>query len=156
MRIPTLLTRTPVAFGAASLGFVLFVVWQCADFTAPLDSTGGLPDTVVLHPSFQADIQPIFTKRCSIGGCHSLASAQADLVLQQGYAYDSLVNHPALLVGMLRVKPGDHVNSWLWRIIGADSAGRFGLERMPFEATPLTPNQIQNIARWIDEGARRN
>lgn len=38
--------------------------------------------------------------------------------------------------------------------IGADSTPRFWLERMPFEATPLTPNQ--NIARWIDQGARRN
>jgi len=150
------MTRAHVVLGALSLGLVVRALWSCADFTVTVDPTGGLPDTVVVDPSFQADIQPMFTKRCVQGGCHTYASAQAMLVLQQGYAYDSLVNRPALLVNLLRVKPGDHQNSWLWRMIIADSTARFGLERMPFEAAPLTPNQILTIVHWIDEGARRN
>lgn len=129
---------------------------RCADFTTRVDPTGGLPDVVVVHPSFQTNIQPIFTARCVQGGCHTVASAQGHLVLAPGYAYDSLVNRPAYLADFIRVKPGDHTNSWLWRMIAADSSVRFGLERMPFEAEPLTDNQIQTIVNWIDEGAPNN
>lgn len=130
-------------------------MWACTDFTVTRDPTGGLPDVIVARPSFETDIQPIFTRRCTRGGCHSLASAQAGLVLERSYAYDSLVNRPALLADFVRVKPGDYTNSWLWRMIVADAGPRFGLARMPLLSTPLTPNQVQTIVNWIDEGAPR-
>src|SRR5688500_9227614 len=65
----------------AALMMGIAVAWGCADFEATVDPTGGLPDVEVTNPSFANDIQPIFTKRCSIGGCHSLGSARGDLVL---------------------------------------------------------------------------
>jgi hypothetical protein len=132
--------------------------FACATFDATTDPARGLPDVIVEHPSFEANIQPIFTRRCSIGGCHSLAEHQADLVLAPGHAYDSLVNVNARLTqsSFKRVKPGDAANSWLVRMISPDPAGRDGLERMPLLSSPLTPNQIATIINWIDDGAPRN
>ncbi len=75
----------------------------------------------IANPSFATDIQPIFTRRCAIGGCHSLNSARAEMVLVAGHAYDSIVNKPSFLNPALdRVEPGDAANSWLVRMIEDD------------------------------------
>ena len=143
-------------FGVTLLTAIM-LVWGCADFESTVDPTGGLPDIAVPNPSFANDIQPIFTKRCSIGGCHSLASAQSQLVLVAGHAYDSLVNKPSSLVsGRIRVVPGDAPNSWLVAMIGHDDAARLNNARMPLAGQPLTPNQIATIVNWIENGAPRN
>jgi hypothetical protein len=142
------------------LGAMLTVValaWGCADFESTVDPTGGLPDVEVANPSFANDIQPIFTKRCSIGGCHSLSSARAELVLLPGHAYDSLVNKPSFLdPGRTRVVPDDASSSWLVQMIGDDDAARLGFARMPLGGQPLTRNQIATIVNWIENGALRN
>ncbi len=131
--------------------------WSCADFDSPEDITGGAPDELVEHPSFSHDIQPIFTARCSQGGCHTMASAQLGVVLEPGHSYDSLVNHIAVLDGsFVRVKPGDHENSWLWRMLQEDDVLREHNPRMPLAASPLTPNQLQTIVNWIEDGAPDN
>jgi hypothetical protein len=144
---PTLVVPTVVA--AVVAGAV-----ACADFTSTPDPTGGLPDVLVDAPSFVTDIQPIFTKRCAQGGCHTPASAQAGLVLSEGHSYDALVSQPATLAPQyLRVNPGDHASSWLWRMLQGDSTLRPGYPQMPLAATPLTPNQLGTVANWIDEGA---
>jgi hypothetical protein len=136
---------------------VVALVWGCADFEIPIDPTGGLPDVEIANPSFSSDIQPIFTKRCSIGGCHSLASRQSELVLVAGYAYDSLVNQQSSLAPTFDlVVPGDAANSWLVRMIGPDDAARFSNARMPLAGQPLTENQIATIVNWIENGAPRN
>ena len=135
----------------------LALVWGCADFETTVDPTGGLPDVEVANPSFANDIQPIFTRRCSTGGCHSLATAQAQLVLVEGHAYDSLVNKPSSLApGFVRVAPANADTSWLVRMIEADDAARLNNARMPLGGLPLTPNQIATIVNWIENGALRN
>ena len=129
----------------------------CADFSSPSDPTGGLPDVLIAHPSLNTDIQPIFTKRCAIGGCHTPVAARAGLVLSAGVSRDSLVNKLSKYGNpLMRVLPGDHVNSFLWHAIQADPGLRNGLPRMPLASTPLTDNQIQNIINWIDDGAPNN
>ena len=86
-----------------------------------------------------------------------MLSRQANLVLVADSAYDALVNRPARLSpALLRVKPGSSSDSWLVSMIGADDAKRAGTVRMPLASTPLTPNQITTIVRWIDSGAPRN
>lgn len=141
----------PIACMLASLTFA------CADFDSAVDPAFGLPDVVVASPSFSTDIQPILDRRCSIGGCHSLATAQAGLTLEATASYESLVGVPSTLrPQFLRVAPGDAANSWLVRMIGSDPAARFGLQRMPLSSLPLTPNQIATIINWIDQGALRN
>ena len=136
---------------------VIAVSVACAEFDTVTDPSFGLPDVAVATPSFASDIQPIFDRRCSIGGCHSLATAQAGLVLDATESYNSLVGVESLLrPEFLRVEPFDAADSWLVRMIGSDPAARFGHERMPLAARPLTPNQIATIVNWINQGALRN
>lgn len=133
------------------------LAWGCADFESTVDPTGGLPDVEVANPSFANDIQPIFTRRCAIGGCHSVNSARAEMVLTAGHAYDSIVNKPSYLNAVLdRVEPGDAASSWLVRMIEADDDARLHYSRMPLGGQPLTNNQIATIVNWIENGALRN
>lgn len=133
------------------------LAWGCADFESTVDPTGGLPNVLIANPSFASDIQPIFTKRCAMGGCHSLNSARAEMVLVAGHAYDSLVNKPSFLNPVFdRVEPGDAVNSWLVRMIEDDDVARSHYSRMPLGGQPLTDNQIGTIVNWIENGALRN
>ena len=136
---------------------VALAALACADFDTPVDPTGGAPDDLVPTPSFVTNIAPIFEKRCSIGGCHSLATRQAGLALTPDAAYDALVNVPATLRPSLsRVRPGQPTQSWLVAMISADDAARQGVSRMPLATQPLTANQIATIVRWIEQGAQRN
>ena len=133
------------------------LAWGCADFESTVDPTGGLPDVEVANPSFANDIQPIFTRRCAIGGCHSVNSARAEMVLTAGHAYDSIVNKPSYLNSVLdRVEPGDAASSWLVRMIEPDDDARLHYSRMPLGGQPLTNNQIATIVNWIENGALRN
>ena len=139
-----------LAAAAALLG-------ACADFSSPQDPTSGLPDILIAHPSLITDIQPIFTKRCAQGGCHTPLDARAGLVLSQGQAYSHLVNVQSVHGSpMMRVLPGDHTNSFLWVALQPDDALHPGLPRMPLAAQPLTANQLQNIVNWITDGAPNN
>lgn len=133
-------------------------VASCADFSGTEDPASGLPDVEVAQPSFAADVQPMFTKRCVVGGCHTLGVAQGGLALDATVAYDELVGAPATSGGSayLRVTPGNSADSWLIRRVRADPALRNGLPRMPLATLPLTANQISTIAYWIDQGAQRN
>ena len=148
------------AVRVARSGAVLVAVLAmggCADFDSTTDPAFGLPDVAVAAPSFSADIQPIFDRRCSIGGCHSLATAQAGLVLVAGQSYDALVGVPSRMRPQFaRVTPFDAPSSWLVRMIGDDPAARFGRQRMPLSSMPLTENQIITIVNWIEQGAPRN
>lgn len=131
------------------------VAAACADFTVPTAAIG--PDSLVAEPSFARDIQPILTARCATVGCHTAVTHQAGLVLQAGFAYDSLVGRPSTLAPQfVRVAPGDADASWLVRMIGPDPAARFGIERMPLGRAPLTDNQLATIVRWVTQGAPRN
>ena len=139
------------------MGLVACAIVACAEFDSTTDPAFGLPDVVVAAPSFSADIQPIFDRRCSIGGCHSLATAQAGLVLVAGRSYESLVGVPSRIRPQFaRVTPFDPANSWLVRMIGHDPTARFGRQRMPLSSMPLTDNQIATIVNWIQQGALRN
>jgi len=141
----------------ATLVTAVMLAYGCADFESTVDPTGGLPDVEVLSPSFAADIQPIFTRRCAIGGCHTVNSARATLVLTAGHAYDSIVNKTAFLAPQFdRVEPGNADTSWVVRMIEDNDARRFNVARMPLGGQPLTRNQIATIVNWIENGALRN
>lgn len=144
-----LLLIAAIVVGIVALG--------CADFETPVDPAGGAPDDLVATPSFSTNVMPIFEKRCSIGGCHSLATRQAGLALTDGLAYDLLVGvQSSLRPSTLRVTPSQPNQSWLVAMIGADDAARQGFSRMPLATHPLTENQIATIVRWIEQGAQRN
>lgn len=141
----------------ATLVTAVALAYGCADFESTVDPTGGLPDVEVLNPSFATDIQPIFTRRCAIGGCHTVNTARATLVLTAGHAYDSIVNKAAFLAPQFdRVEPGNADTSWVVRMIEDNDARRFNFARMPLGGQPLTRNQIATIVNWIENGAPRN
>ncbi len=142
---------------SALIATIIVALAACADFSSPQDPTGGLPDVLIANPSLATDLQPLLTRRCAQGGCHTAVSAQAGLVLAAGASHASLVNVTSTLnPGMKRVLPGDHTNSYLWVMIQPDSLLRPLHPRMPLAAQPLTANQIQNIVNWIDAGAPNN
>ena len=144
------------ARAGARLG-VIAVALGCADFETPVDPTGGAPDTLVPTPSFSTNVVPIFQKRCAVGGCHSIATHQAGLMLDSTQAYESIVGVPSTLQPTARrVVPLEPSQSWLVTMISADDAARQGLSRMPLATQPLTDNQITTIIRWIEQGALRN
>lgn len=150
------MSRTALGARRSALGGLLFTL-ACADFPSSVDPAFGLPDVAIAEPSYAADVQPIFTKRCASGGCHSFATRQANLVLTARESYDYLVNVAAGgAAGAIRVVPFDADNSWLVTMIGPDDAARGGHPRMPLAAPPLTPNQIATIVNWINRGAERN
>lgn len=142
--------RTTV--GAAAL---MAAALACTDFAAPRPVV--LPDVLVPNPSFERDIQPIFTARCATASCHNLATQQLGLNLEAGHAYDAIVDEDSPTSHDLAyIRPFQPDSSWLVRMIQADPAGRFFVERMPLGRTPLTDNQIATIINWVNAGAPRN
>ena len=127
----------------------------CTDFEAPEATV--LPDVLVANPSFERDIQPIFTARCATASCHNLATQQMGLNLAPGHAYDAIVDEDSPTSHELAyIRPFQSDSSWLVRIIQGDPARRFFVERMPLGRAPLTDNQIATIINWVNAGAPRN
>ncbi len=94
----------------------------------------------------QADI---FTPRCS--GCHPPTQS---LDLSPGQTYGSTVNVPSSqMPSLMRVKPGDPDNSYLYRKIrGVGISGA----RMPPGGPYLSQSDIDKVKGWIEAGAPNN
>lgn len=88
--------------------------------------------------SLQFDVQPIFTSRCALSGCHVTPSPQAGMNLSAGVSYANTVNQPALVFGPgTRVIPSDPDASILYQLVSTGV--------MPAEGGPLTTAQIETI-----------
>lgn len=140
-----------VLFAAAAAA--VFVLAACSDLhVKELPTVGSDPtDQPVAMPSFARDIQPVFTARCALAGCHITATqANLGLVLtdpQTSLAH--LVNVDAVeITGFKRVAPGDSANSYL--IIKLDAF------EMPKAGPPLSQGTRDTIRNWIDQGAADN
>ncbi len=90
---------------------------------------------------FQRDIQPLFIAKCgSTGGCHSVDSAQGNLVLS---TFDTTLNSGVVI-------PFDPSNSLLYQRITAPDTSK----RMPPPAADqLDAKDMQKIFLWIQDGA---
>ena len=129
----------------------------CADYANAPDPAFGLPDVEVAAPTLSGDVQPILTKRCSIGGCHSLATQQAGLALTPGASHGELVNRPSLLrAGFTLVVPFRADSSCQIAMTEDDPGRRGSFARMPLASSPLTPRQIRTIVNWVNRGARND
>lgn len=108
--------------------------------------TGPNGQTTIVFPSSNVSyvkyVQPLFNIDCNYSGCHDSGTRAGGLDLSD---YNSVMAVPGVVV------PGNSKNSILvQRITGA-------LPIMPPPPLPtLTPNQIQGIKTWIDEGAKDN
>ena len=134
------------AFGAALLS-------GCSDTDLnPLPTVGSSSDDqAVANPSFARDIQPIFSARCAVAGCHiTPTQANLGLVLKDApTSYANLVNVPSGdNSAILRVDPGNSGASWLMFMLD------FG--EMPKEGEMLSQGTRDTIRNWIDQGALDN
>ena len=84
---------------------------------------------------YARDVEPIFRSSCY--GCHSGAQPKGQLRLD------------VKLAAMRVITPGASDKSRLM----ARVEGQGGEARMPFNRTPLAPEQIATLKRWIDGGA---
>ena len=101
--------------------------------------------------SFATAVQPIFNSFCV--RCHGF---DGNLTLS-GNAYDRIVNvASAENPGLLRVKPGDPNNSYLYlKISGCSSRGCSGDGMPPPPNSPVGSVLVQTVRDWIVGGAPR-
>ncbi len=104
--------------------------------------------------SFAASVQPIFSARCALPGCHTSSFPAGGMILTAGQAYGNIVNVMSSEVMLMRVLPGDTANSYLYRKI-TNAPGIVGAP-MPFGSFPLPAQQITTIGDWITQGALDN
>ncbi len=104
---------------------------------------------------FATQVQPIFDKSCAGSFCHAGTSPSQGQNLEAGKSYDNIVNIPsAEAPGVMRVKPFDTENSYLYRKLEGEQADLGGSGgRMPFGKPALAADQIKLIEDWINQGA---
>ena len=95
-----------------------------------------------------ADVLDIFENSCAFSGCHSGSASPKGLDLSEDFAASSLVGKPSSeRPNVLRVKPGDPVNSYL--IMKLRGSGDIDGDRMPKGGQPLSDFEIGVIESWI-------
>ena len=118
----------------------------------PLPTVGSNDgDPVIAQPSLARDLQPIFSARCAVAGCHITATqANLGVVLKDtATTYASVVNVPSgQIPGVVRVVPGDSTQSWLMVLLDTGE--------MPKEGAMLSQGTLDTIRNWIDQGAQNN
>lgn len=109
--------------------------------------------TAMLNPaSIEGLHQQIFLPKCATSGCHD-GHFEPDFRTIQS-SYTTLVNAPVFKQVdpfTVRVKPGDKENSWLWERVTTDDPV---LGRMPLYSDMLSQEELDNIASWIEGGAK--
>ena len=134
---------------------VAFLAWGCAGDGTGLDEFGNLAgsNSIELGPTLNALQQHVFNPLCT--QCHTGAAAPLGLVLDSGYAQQSLVDVPSIEIpALFRVTPGNPDSSYIvWKVEGrSDIVGA----RMPLGMQPLSSEQISAIREWIANGAEAN
>jgi hypothetical protein len=103
-------------------------------------------------PTLKTDVQPIFDMECA--DCHGAKSPKAKLNLSAATAKQALINVPSDEVPQLvRVKPGDPDNSYLWQKLQHTAAKGKGMPRTTFSSKRLPDAQLDVIRQWIQAGA---
>jgi hypothetical protein len=104
--------------------------------------------------SLARQVQPIFTLHCI--ACHGGAGPEAGLTLESGRLYDPVLGAVGVASweqpSLQRIEPAASERSYLVRkITGRGIVG----DRMPLGGA-LSPQEIDVIREWIDEGAPDN
>lgn len=132
---------------------VVLLIFSCKHEppTPPLGGSGpggvNPGDTTNLYPCdpdtiyFTQTILPLLVSNCAIPGCHSAASAEDGVILNN---YENIINTGD-------VRPFDLDGSDLYEAITDDDPDKF--MPPPGEGEPLTAEQVGLIAAWIQQGA---
>lgn len=103
--------------------------------------------------SYAAAIRPIFEKEC--GDCHGSKRPKKGLDLLGAGAVAAMLDRPSQSEPqVVLLKAGDPAASYLWRKLAHTHVEGKGMPRGLFTATKLPQEQIDLVARWIEQGAR--
>jgi hypothetical protein len=86
---------------------------------------------------FQQEVLPIFIQTCTTPGCHNLPTDENDEIQLTDYA---TITNP------------DYFDE-IWEAINEDDMDRI---MPPDSMNPLTPDQINTIGSWLQQGAQNN
>jgi len=128
------------------MGMLLFTACENL-IQGPMDenNNNGPTNMKANFSSIQAEV---FTPTCAVPQCHG---GSQNPNLSAGQAYNNLVNKASIEnPSLLRVKPGDSINSFLMKKLNGD-----GTSRMPLGGE-LSQVKIDSIALWINNGALNN
>ena len=121
---------------------------------APLGSTANVTANEFNTLDISSIQQTVFNPHCIV--CHSGIAPPAELNLEEGNSYNSLINvsrFPIDPTYPVRIIPGDAENSFLIRKL----EGRLNYEegvQMPLSQSPLPQEVINDVRKWINGGAR--
>lgn len=102
--------------------------------------------------SYATDVRPVFAKEC--GDCHASERPKKGLDLLGASAVAATLDRPSdNEPEVVLLKAGDPAASYLWRKLAHTHAKGKGMPRGLFTATKLPPEQIDLVARWIEQGA---
>lgn len=104
---------------------------------------------------FQTIQDNIFTKRCA--ACHGGSSghAAANLYLNEGRSYESLVGHASTVVeGMTRVVAGSSSESELYQVLTTTLTNDWNRPHSNFMSSDDDIANLTLIKDWIDNGAK--
>ena len=129
---------------------ITFLLTACGNLETITGPDGG-GDPIDASATFTRVQNEVFTPTCANIGCHNPVGQQSQMVLTAGRAYAETVNVASVeMPSLMRVKPNDPVNSYLYRkITGAGITG----DRMPQGAPPLSEAHIALVRNWIRRGA---
>ena len=131
-----------------TLVVLVALVWMGTSCSGPITSTDMVFDSVAEGPATFAQVQEtIFDVSCALSGCHS-DGAWPDL--SAGQAYDNIVNVESSR-SIALVEPGDPDNSYLYLKLLADAD--IDGSRMPPGGPYLTPDALETVRAWIENGA---
>src|SRR5262245_47378943 len=125
----------------------------------PAVMSGGCdPQTLFPDGTFERIQRQVFNQSCAVSGCHDSQTFAAEMTLEEGTAYGSLVDVspytvPAAMAGWKRVASGDPANSFILYKLNGDLPDSSYGERMPRGKPKLDQLLIDIIDLWIEAGA---
>ena len=125
--------------------------------TGPGENNGDDPGNGTVGVTLSGSVQPIFTAQCALSGCHAGAAPVQDMNLEEGHAFNDIVNVMSNVAALRRVRPGLPDSSYLVHKIQGTQASVGGSgEQMPLGNCCLSQAQIDVIRAWILKGAPNN
>ncbi len=124
------------------------VFFICGLILSRCSEKSTLETDATLEPTFSSINSQVFQRNCALSGCHGGGSANAGLSLEEGVAYQNLVNVNATQNPSLkRVQPGNSGLSYIMFKLNGE-----GTTFMP--PSGKLPADTRNIIKqWIDNGA---
>lgn len=125
---------------------------------APLDpviiDNGGIIDTTAVTPFscdsdsiyFNEEVLPIFINSCAVSNCHDQTTAAEDFV------FDSYAN----ILASGEIEPYDLEDGDIYEVITENPGASDFMPPADSDIDPLTQDQIDAIAMWINQGLPNN